>query len=568
MNRRTLLAALTSLGIGTSLFHRALAAEAAEGGPITAEMLERAEWVAGLSLTEEERRTTSAALTRLKERFDALRATPLDPSVPPALLFACDPPRETRRDERQSRVRRAEEEERGARATFGADVERPVSEDELAFLTVSELSELLRRREVSSLELTELYLKRLRRYDPRLLCVVTRTEELARRQAREADQARGMGREVGPLHGIPWGAKDLIAYPGYRTTWGAEPYREQMFEERATVATRLDAAGSVLVAKLTLGALAWGDTWFGGVTRNPWNPAEGSSGSSAGSASAVAAGLVGFALGSETLGSIVSPCVRCGTTGLRPTFGRVSRQGCMPLAWSMDKVGPIARSIEDCALVFNAIHGADGRDATAVDRPFAWPWRGDLRSLRVGYFESERARPGYNETLEVLRSLGTRLVPITLPDEIPAWALTSILNVEAATVFDELTRRGVSEGLFRWPDAFRQGQFTPAVEYLRANRFRTLLMRSMTQLFERVDLYVGGDDLAITNLTGHPTVVFPCGFQEGPTGPSPLAMTFTGGLFEEAPLLALAHAYQLATGHHRRRPDLRRLEGPLPPVEE
>jgi Asp-tRNA(Asn)/Glu-tRNA(Gln) amidotransferase A subunit family amidase len=359
------------------------------------------------------------------------------------------------------------------------------------------------------------------------------------------------------LHGVPWGAKDLIAYPGYKTTWGATPFKDQLIDTKATVARRLEEAGAVLVAKLSLGALAQGDLWFGGRTRNPWNPKQGSSGSSAGSACGTSAGLVGFALGSETLGSIVSPCRRCGVSGLRPTFGRVSRYGCMALSWSMDKIGPIARSVEDCALIFAAIHGHDGLDTTAVDRPFHWPMRRDLRSLRVGYVERDSDDP--RPELEVLKELGARLVPIKLPDKYPVRALVMILNTEAAAVFDELTRKGITEGLNNWPRAFRQGQFVPAVEYLRANRIRTLVMREMEECISGVDAYVGGADAALANLTGHPTVVLPNGFRTRDGIETPTAITFTGRLFGETELLALAHAYQQATGFHLRRPPMERV---------
>jgi Asp-tRNA(Asn)/Glu-tRNA(Gln) amidotransferase A subunit family amidase len=354
---------------------------------------------------------------------------------------------------------------------------------------------------------------------------------------------------------MPWGAKDLIAYPPYKTTWGAPQFKEQVLETKATVAQRLDAAGAVLLAKLSLGALAWGDEWFGGKTRNPWNPQQGSSGSSAGSASATAAGLAAFALGSETLGSIVSPCRRCGATGLRPTFGRVSRHGCMALAWSMDKIGPITRNVEDCALILDAIHGADGADPTAMTRPFHWPCPRELATLRVGYFE-RTSEDAQRPELEVLAELGVQLVPIKLPETPSARPISVVLNTEAATLFDDLLRTNDVEGLNRWPNAWRQAQFVPAVEYLRANRARTLLMQEMEKLFVDVDLYVGGNDLVITNLTGHPTVVMPNGFRQRDDVKLPTSITFTGRLFGESSLLAVAHAYQRATGHHLHRPPL------------
>jgi Asp-tRNA(Asn)/Glu-tRNA(Gln) amidotransferase A subunit family amidase len=397
----------------------------------------------------------------------------------------------------------------------------------------------------------------LHKYDPLLHCVVSFTDDLALSQASQADTEIAAGRYRGPLHGIPWGAKDLIAYPGYKTTWGAKPFREQTIDIKATAAQRLDEAGAVLVAKLSLGALAWGDDWFGGVTRNPWNPQQGSSGSSAGSAAATAAGLAGFTLGSETLGSIVSPCRRCGATGLRPTFGRVSRYGCMSLAWSMDKIGPLARSVEDCALVFAAIHGADGLDPTITSRPFTWPPETDLRALRVGYFENQ-ADEAYQQQVDALRAIGLQLQPIVLPEGLPAEAMAMILNVEAATVFDGLTRQNITDGLNRWPNEFYQAELTPAVEYLRANRLRTLLIREMERLFETVDAYLGGDDLVITNLTGHPTVVLPAGFHAVDDRQVPMMTTFTGRLFGEEALLALAYAFEQQVAVSKQRPPLDR----------
>jgi Asp-tRNA(Asn)/Glu-tRNA(Gln) amidotransferase A subunit family amidase len=410
---------------------------------------------------------------------------------------------------------------------------------------------------VSSVELTKVYLARLKRFDPLLKCVVTLTEELALKQAAQADREISAGSYRGPLHGIPWGAKDLIAYPGYPTTWGATPFKDRVIDVKATVAARLEEAGAVLVAKLSLGALAMGDRWFGGQTRSPWDPRSGSSGSSAGSASAVAAGLVGFAIGSETLGSIVSPCRACGASGLRPTFGRISRHGCMTLAWSMDKLGPIARSVEDCALVLDAIHGADGLDQSAVDQAFDWPPKVALDRVKVGYIEEHGPEAEEREELKVFRKLGFELVPITLPDHLPVEAITLMLGTEAAAVFDELTRKHITEGLNTWPDTFRSGQFVPAVEYLRAARVRTKLMEVMAQRMAAVDLYVGsGQDLAISNLTGHPTAVFPMGFRDRNGRMRPGSVTLTGGLYDETTVMAVAHAFQQATGDHLRRPPL------------
>ncbi len=385
------------------------------------------------------------------------------------------------------------------------------------------------------------------------------TEDLALKQAGKADAEIAAGIYRGPLHGIPWGAKDLIAYPGYPTTWGAVPFKDQVINEKATVAARLEEAGAVLVAKLSMGALAQGDRWQGGMTRSPWDPRRGSSGSSAGSASTVAAGLVGFAIGSETLGSIVSPCRACGASGLRPTFGRVSRAGCMTLSWSMDKLGPITRSVEDTALILDAIHGSDGGlDISAVDRPFAWPHRGEIRGLRVGFVHRDDRPDDTRDDLRILKELGVTLVPITLPTTIPAGAISLMLSVESAAVFDDLTRRHVTEGLNTWPPTFREKQFVSAVEYLRAARVRTLLMRAMADLMKTVDLYIGGNDLTITNLTGHPTAVFPHGFTDNNGRPAPGSITMTGQLYGESTLIAVASAFQKAVGDHLKRPPIDR----------
>ena len=546
LDRRTVLKGLAALGVGTVTFRRALAAQAAQAGTVTPEMIKQAEWIAGLELTEDERTRTARSVQRACGEFAELRKVDVGYDVPPALTFFPAPPRPA------AAIRRNQ-----ATPIETPAVSGPASPEELAFLPVAELSALIRSRQVSSTELTKLYLDRLKRFDPLLKCVVTLTEDLALKQAAKADREIAAGHYRGPLHGIPWGAKDLIAYPGYPTTWGATPFKDRVIDEKATVAARLEEAGAVLVAKLSLGALAMGDLWFGGRTRSPWDPRTGSSGSSAGSASAAAGGLVGFAIGSETLGSIVSPCRACGASGLRPTFGRVSRHGCMTLAWSMDKLGPIARSIEDCALVFDAIHGADGLDSAAVDQPFDWPPRRDLEKVKVGYIEEPRRPTDEREELKVLRKLGFELVPITLPDELPVQAITLMLGTEAAAAFDEITRKHITEGLNSWPDTFRQGQFVPAVEYLRAARVRTKLMQAMDERMAKVDLYVGsGQDLSITNLTGHPTVVFPMGFRDRDGRDMPGSVTFTGRLYDESTLLAVARAFQQATGDHLKRPPL------------
>jgi Asp-tRNA(Asn)/Glu-tRNA(Gln) amidotransferase A subunit family amidase len=538
---------------------------------VSEEMIRQAEWVSGLQFTDTKRKLMIHGVNQALEGFDKLRKLSVDNSVAPALMFFPIPNRRRNAPLPRAKLWKS--------AASGA---RPGSAVDLAFAPITILAELIRTRQVSSSELTKLYLERLRRYDPLLQCVVTLTEELALQQAKQADAKIAAGYPLGSLHGIPWGAKDLLAVPGYPTTWGAEPYKAQVRREKATVVKRLERAGAVLVAKLSLGALAWGDVWFGGTTKNPWNLKEGSGGSSAGSASATAAGLVGFSLGTETWGSIVSPCSRCGTSGLRPTFGRVSRYGAMSLSWSMDKIGPIARSVDDCALIFDAIHGADPFDPTGVEQPFPPPQGVALRSLTVGYveelFDEDRTKNAEGDeekeklrewqefdkrTLKVLQGLGLKLKPVKLPSSIPVEPLSVILWTEAATAFDELTRSGKDDLLKRqvtdaWPNAFRQAQLVPAVEYIRANRFRTLLMAEMEKLFATIDAFVcpsfGGEILLLTNLTGHPAVVVPNGFST--RSGTPTSITFLGRLYGETELLALARAYQHATDFHLKRPPI------------
>ena len=463
-----------------------------------------------------------------------------------------------------------------------------------------------------------MYLARLKRYDPKLHFVITLTEERALAQAKAADAEIAAGKYRGPLHGIPWGAKDLLAVKGYPTTWGAGGFEHQSFDEDATVVQRLDAAGAVLVAKFSLGALAMGDKWFGGRTRNPWNPSQGSSGSSAGSASAVAAGCVAFALGSETLGSISSPSTRCGDTGLRPTFGFVPRTGAMALSWTMDKLGPIARSVEDCALVLEAIHGPDGKDTSVYPAEFRWDPNLDWKQLRIGYLKSEfdpvppltlteaapnetddqkkkrerrnaaaqaaRARRDYDRryeqaALDKLRTMGVNLIPVELPN-LPWDAMVPLLTAEAAAAFDELTMTGrdsllTEQGIEDWPNAFRVARFYPAVEYIQANRARTLAIRQMSALFEKVDIIVTPStetQLTATNLTGHPALILPNGLRgaDAPAPPeiddgnhddiggpgTPVSLTFLAGHYQDAKLATFARAYQQATGFHKLHPKL------------
>ncbi|MEZ4701742.1 MAG: amidase [Rhodothermales bacterium] len=568
LDRRRFLARLSAAGFSGGLFPGALYTVAAQGAAedeaeITVEMIEQAEQLAGLSFTPEQRAMMRDDLQRNREGFREMRAYPLVNSVAPALQFDL---RAGGATIPQGPVRRLTDWSPPATALPGSD-------EDLAYLSVAGLASLLKTRKITSLRLTQFFIDRLKRYDERLHAVITLTEERALAQARAADRELDAGRWRGPLHGVPWGAKDLLSVRGYRTTWGAAPYRDQEIDADADVVRRLDDAGAVLVAKLTLGALAMGDVWFDDITRNPWNLDQGSSGSSAGPGSAVSAGLVPFAIGSETLGSIVSPSTRNGITGLRPTFGRVSKGGAMALSWSMDKLGPMCRSAEDCALVFDAIHGRGEGDATSYDAPFAWdPSR--AASIRVGYlasaFEEDYAgKQADAATLDVLRSLGYDLKPIALPDR-PIGAMRMLLIVEAAASFDALTRSGRTDWMVRqtagsWPNSFRQARFIPAVEYVQANRHRTLLMRDMEAVMADVDVFVspsfGGGTLLTTNLTGHPAVCVPNRFDPLENPPdqrrrAPGSITFIGGLFKDAETLAVAHAYQQATDFHLRRPAL------------
>ncbi|MBL7008390.1 MAG: amidase [Planctomycetes bacterium] len=521
---------------------------AAEPAPLTTSELAAAAAVAGLSFTEAELAMMLSEAVDFRAGYLRMQQRPLPNPVHPALGFSPLLPGMELRAAPQP-------------AWDGAlpRAERPAELEELAFADIATLASLIRSRQVSCLELTEMFLARLQRIDAELHCVVTLTAVRARAQAAALDLELAAGEWRGPLHGIPYGAKDLLAVAGAPTTWGAKPFEHQVLDQDATVIRRLDQAGAVLIAKLSLGALAMGDVWFGGRTRNPWKPEQGSSGSSAGSAAATAAGGVVFALGSETLGSIVSPSSRCGNSSLRPTFGRVGRGGAMALSWSMDKLGPLCRSAADAALVFDALHGADGADPDAVDRPYAVPAPVDPAGWRVGYpagaFDEDA--PG-RRVLDELEALGVELVPVAVP-EFPVWEMMVILQAEAATAFDELTRDDRDDLLTRqgpdaWPNSFRSARLIPAVEYLRANRLRTQLMREFDAALAGVDLMVHpsfGSLLGVTNLTGHPCVVAPSGFRDDGT---PRSISFTGQLYDEARLLALVRAWQESTGYHNRRP--------------
>jgi Asp-tRNA(Asn)/Glu-tRNA(Gln) amidotransferase A subunit family amidase len=627
LDRRGFLAACSHAGITSALFPGilyTLAAQAQEPAytdqskppKITPEMIDQAAIMAGIGpFAAEQKQMVIDGLVDQNGSCKAIRKLKIPNSVQPAFVFhpmLAAKPIVDRESSRQAEVKGE-----AGDALFHIP-DPPVHIEDVAFTTVRELGLLLQSRKITSVALTQMYLARLRRYDPKLHFVITLTEERALAQAKTADAEIAAGKYRGPLHGIPWGAKDLLAVKGYPTTWGAGGFEHQSFDEDATVVQRLDAAGAVLVAKFTLGALAMGDKWFGGRTRNPWNPEQGSSGSSAGSASAVAAGCVGFAIGSETLGSISSPCTRCGDSGLRPTFGFVPRTGAMALSWTMDKLGPICRSVEDCALVVQAIYGPDGRDASVYPARFDWNPNLDWRALRIGYLKSAfddpkplklrqavsgetaeetkkrekrnekkmaaRERENYDRrydlaALDKLRAMGVNLIPVELP-RLPYGAMTPLLGAEAAAAFDDLTLSGrdkllTEQGPFDWPNEFRIARFYPAVEYIQANRARTLAIQQVSALFEQVDIIVtptGGEQLEATNLTGHPAIIVPNGLRgdDAPRAPrddsgdddniggpgTPVSLTFLAGHYQDAKLAAFARAYQGATGFHKQHPKL------------
>ena len=540
-----------------------------EQPPITKPILQEAEKVAGVRLTEAQRDLILAGLNQNLEHFEALSRISIDHGVEPALRFSAILP--------GMKFDTASAPPRWSRV---GDVRMPGRVENVAFWPVTQLAKLVESRQASSVELTKMYLGRLRRFGNKLRCVVTLMEEQALQQARQADAEIAAGKYRGPLHGIPWGAKDILATKGARTTWGSKVYRDQQPGHDATVVRRLEEAGAVLVAKLATGELAYADIWFGGQTRNPWDPTEGSSGSSAGPAAAVAAGLVGFALGTETGGSIIEPAARCGVTALRPTFGRVSRRGVMTVAWSFDKVGPLCRGAEDCALVLHAIQGPDDKDLTVVDLPFNWDGEKSVGSLRVGFLEAafEEDWPDTEEkslagnTLRMIADLGVKLEPIELPTKYPIEPASLLAwYAEIGAVWEDLFRTGKDRDLQEEPrkaigEVSWLGRFVPAVESVRANRVRTLIMEAMAEMMDNIDLYVApvsrndrpwpplADlNLTLTNLTGHPAVVLPNGFTRKGL---PAAISFVGKLYGEAELLILPKLFQEATDHHQKQPRL------------
>jgi Asp-tRNA(Asn)/Glu-tRNA(Gln) amidotransferase A subunit family amidase len=628
LDRRSFLTACSRAGITSALLPGVLytlAAQSQQATPdhkdlpkITSEMIDQASALAGVGpFTADQKKLMLDGLNDQRSSYDPIRALKMANSVAPAFVFH-PLPAATSQPAKIDASPYGDTVKGSAGSILYAVPSTPAHVEDLAFATVGEIGKLIQARKLTSVDLTRMYLARLKHYDSKLHFVITLTEERAFAQAKKADEEIAAGKYRGPLHGIPWGAKDLLAVKGYPTTWGAGGFEKQSFDEDATVVQRLDAAGAVLVAKFSLGALAMGDKWFGGRTRNPWNPTLGSSGSSAGSASAVAAGCVGFAIGSETLGSISSPSTRCGCSGLRPTFGFVPRTGAMALSWTMDKLGPITRSAEDCALVLDAIHGPDGKDASVHPAPLNWNPALDWKKLRIGYLKSEfdppephkpqeakpnesaeeksrreadnvearawRARRDYDRrflvaALSQLRSMGINLIPVELP-KLPYGAIAELLTAEAAAAFDDLTMSGrdallTEQGIEDWPNAFRVARFYPAVEYIQANRARTLAIHQVSALFEQVDIIVTPStdmQLVATNLTGHPALIVPNGLR-GPDAPkppaiddgnhddiggpgTPVSLTFLAAHYQDAKLAAFAWAYQQATTFHNLHPTL------------
>src|SRR5262245_3896731 len=552
MDRRRFLECCAEAGVGSTLLPGALAAIAQDAETITTEMLQSAMRIAGVSFTPDEQRRLLEKLNGARgyaAGFARLRAAHFGDTQPAIVFNPVLPGRTLPRERRPLRRQKI-------------DVSKPRSDEELAFLPLTHLARLVETRQVTATDLAKLYLERLKKYDPQLHCVVTLTEELALRQARQADEEIARGAYRGPLHGIPFGLKDLFAVRGVKTTWGMSPYKDRVIDTDATVYSRLIKAGAVLVAKLSTGALAVTAQWFGGLTRNPWNTQQDASGSSAGPGSATAAGLVGFSIGSDTGGSIVNPSTRNGISGLRPTFGRVSRYGGMTLAWTQDTVGPMCRSSEDCALVFDAIYGPDGKDNTVLDVPFNWDALADVKKLRVGYMEAAdsaadaETRRNREDALRVIRTLGVTLVPFKLPD-VPIEAIDFIRYAETAAAFDEVTRAGVLTEVeqgpeqSRRPDEIRSAYFIPAVDFIQANRFRMGVMQQMDEALGDLDLFIGSNQL-LTNRTGHPVLSVPNGLSQGST----TALHLTGKLFGEPEMLLLAHAFQSKTEFHRQHPRL------------
>jgi Asp-tRNA(Asn)/Glu-tRNA(Gln) amidotransferase A subunit family amidase len=522
---------------------------------ISIALVRAAQKIIGLDFTDAEADSMLTDLEGQRASYAALRKLNIPNSVSPALNFNPLPVGYEFPD--QSNY---------FKVSSANTTKLPSVKDDLAFYTIVQLADLIRTKQISSVDLTQFFIDRIKKYDSKLMFAISITEARALKHAKKADAEIAAGKYKGLLHGIPFGAKDLLAAKGYKTTWGSVPYKDQTIDVDATVITKLEDAGAILIAKMTLGELAMGDVWFGGKTKNPWNLNRGSSGSSAGSASAVAAGCMPFAIGSETLGSIVSPSSECGTTGLRPSFGRISKYGAMALSWSMDKLGPITRSVEDCAIVFNAIQGADKKDLSLISAPFYYtsPQGASLKGMRIGFIKSEFNRKYANSandslSLQKLKDMGAELVELELP-VLPYRDMLIILSAEAGAAFEDLTLSNRDDTMVKqdknaWPSGFRSSHFIPAVEYIQANRARAILIEEMNKKMKGLDAFIApafGQNLVATNLSGHPCVVLPNGFRNG----LPTSITFTGQLFGEGKLLKIAEAYQRAGDFHKKQPSL------------
>jgi len=539
---------LTSIlaGLATAALPASALAQAAPPSKpaITLDDLKAAEKIAGFTLTDDERKEILQSVASLPAGYESLRAMPIRETSGVPLAYV---PFHVGTDAPGVAT---------AKASEVKGLRRPKLDEEVAFLTIRELGYLIRSKQITSLQLTRIYLDRLKTYGDKLLCLVTLTEALALKQAEAADDELKRGIDRGPLHGIPYGAKDLFATKGIPTTWGADPYKDQVFDYDAAAVERLRASGAVLVAKLSMGSLAMGDVWFKGTTKNPWNPKQGSSGSSAGSAAAVAAGLIAFGIGTETSGSIMSPSLRCRVTGLRPTFGRVSRYGAMELCFSLDRIGPLCREAEDCALVLAAMAGADSRDASSVDRPFAYPAKVNLAQVSIGWVGSPTAMDD-DVAVKRLRALGAKVTAVKLTP-FPG-ALFTILNVEAGSAFDSFTRGAKIEELKNssWPQTFRTSRYVPAVEYLQAQRARDLMVQTFEKEFEDYDALLGtglgGAAFSQANFAGYPSLMIP--FGDDGSGNS-VGRALIGRLYKEDRLLTIGKAIQDGFDFHRRRPDL------------
>lgn len=518
--------------------------------------IEGSQKLIGIEFSEEKIDTLYEYLEKNSKGYDSLRKYSLDNSVFPALLF--DPiPKDFVFPKAKDTL---------ISWDIPKDIGLPDSLSLLAFYTIPELASLIKTQKISSLKLTEFFLERLKKYGPVLECTITITEELALAQAKKLDEELANGHYRGILHGIPYGVKDLMSVKGYPTTWGSEPYKNQQIEETATVVERLQEAGGVLVAKLVSGALARGDVWFGGKTRNPWDIEEGASGSSAGSGAATSAGLVPFALGTETLGSITSPSSVNGITGLRPTYGRVSRHGVMSLSWSMDKVGPMCRNAEDCAIIFRIIQGKDSLDRTTSTVPFNYNQDLDFKDFKVAYLKDDidkdttKGKANLEKVLKTLKELGVDPTPVSLPNEVPYDGFDIILRSESGAFFDEFVRSGkvdtmVEQDKKSRANSLRQSRFIPAVEYLQANRHRQVLIEQMHQIMKDYDVLIspsfGNKQLLMTNLTGHPVIIVPTGLDEEN---HPTSVTFVGNLYDEGKILLFAQGFQEATSFDEMHP--------------